>query len=696
MTTELQLESERRIRANGRAVYRAAAAGLRPDPQEAVSVWAERHRIVPEEGSRPGPWRNDLGPYLVEPMDALAPEDPCEQVVIPKPSQSGGSAVGENWLAYIMHRTPGPAMYIGPTVQAARDWYQEKLGPTIKATPVLSPEKGGVVMPQRSRSGEGTTLGRVRFRGGFLLLAGANSAATLRQHSIRFMVRDDRSAWTDNADGEGDPRKLSDARLKTYRVYGLSKVLDVSSPKYEDADIDADYKKSDMRRYYLRCLGCGARTDFEFEDIKHNGAAPYRAHVVCPACGREHHETDKAEMMTVDGWIATAPDENGEVPPKTIPAEEWEKWRRRVTGREAIKGYAITGMFNAFERWDNLVTESVEAGDDPAKVQPFQNTVLGRPYKPKTDVPEWESLSARREADWMRGRAPTGVLLVTLTADVQGDGIYFTYLGWGPRKQTWHLDYGFLAGKTDVAGEGAWRRLDETADRGVLFGGVRVAPDLIGVDSGYNAEPVYAWVRRRHNALALKGVDGWSRRWIDRSLASDIRKGGTKVGQKRRYGLRVWLVGTWSIKSALMVYLGRAPEDGASTLPSGYQHFPADAEKDYFEHLVSEYVAVEKVGGEVRRSWKARGANHWLDCNVYGWALTDHAGLWNWDEERWERRAAELAELLKAPPTDLFDAAPSPVSSVTPMAGDETAAPHAARPQSHRDDGLDALKKLNQ
>jgi phage terminase large subunit GpA-like protein len=411
-TTQLITDSRRQLRLNSRVVYRGAAQGLRPDPQEHVSVWAERHRVVPDMGAKPGPWRNSVAPYLVEPMDALSPDDPCEQVVIIKPAQSGGSAIAENWLGFIMHRTPGPAMYIGPTVSAAKDWYEEKLGPTVEATPVLAPARGGVVMPRKSRSGEGSKANRTRFKGGFLLLAGANSAATLRQHSIRFMVRDDRSGWTDNADGEGDPKELSDKRLKTYRVFGLAKVLDVSSPKFKGADIDADYERSDKRRYYLACKQCGALTDFDWEDVQKNAAPPYRSHLVCPVCKAEHFEGDKAGMLTPESgacWIPTAPDADGSMPPKTIPAAERGIWKSRETGR-FIKGYAITGVINTFERWDNLAASDAAAGDDPEKRQPFENGDLGRAYEPKGEGPAWETIAARKEgglaARDLAGRRP--------------------------------------------------------------------------------------------------------------------------------------------------------------------------------------------------------------------------------------------------------------------------------------------------
>ncbi|HWJ89319.1 MAG TPA: terminase gpA endonuclease subunit [Pelagibacterium sp.] len=695
MTSDLHATSERVIRAAGRVVFRGAASGILPDPREKVSEWAQKHRIVPEMGSKPGPWRNETAPYLVEIMDCLSPDHPCEQVVNMKCSQSGGSAVAENWIGFVMHRTPGPMMYVQATVKAAKDWHQEKLQPTIEATPVLDPKRGGAVIPQKSRSGEGSTSERIRFRGGFMNLAGANSAASLRQHSIRYMVRDDRSAWTDNADGEGDPKDLSDARLKTYRIFGMSKVYDVSTPKFEGADIDADYQRSDMRRFYMACKKCGALTDLVFEDLVRNEVAPYRSHFLCPECGEAHFEHDKPEMIAAGAWIPTRPDpETGEVPPKTIPAAEIEVWRTRDTGVHLIVGFVITGEMSIFERWDNLVAREKEAGDDPAKLQPFQNSDLGRPYKPKTDVPDWESLSSRREGDWQRGVAPAGVLYVTLTVDVQGDGMYWAFLGWGPNKQVWHLDAGFCAGTTDVAFEGAWPKLDAIADRGIDFAGVRVAADMIGVDSGYNSEPVYAWVKRRHNALALKGEDGWTKLPISRAQSAEIRKTGLSAGKAKKFGIKVWLVGTWGIKGALMHYLGRLPKEGETGFPVGYQHYPADAEEEYFRQLVSEYVMTEEVNGEKRRRWKARYANHWLDCNVYGWALTHFVGLWNWDESQWEKRARELAEMTASAERDLFGPSVAAVPGVVPVEP-ATEAPARSVGCGPKDDGLGALAKLN-
>lgn len=695
----LREQSERRIRDNGRAVYRGAALGIRPDPSELVSDWAERYRVVPDMGSLPGPWRNRVAPYLVEPMDACSPDDPTPEVTIEKPSQSGGSAVAENWIGFIMHRTPGPAMYIQATIKAARDWVQEKLNPTISATPVLAPEKGGVVAPQKSRSGEGTTSERIRFRGGYLLLGGANSAASLRQHSIKFMVRDDLSAWTDNADNEGNPVDLSEARLKTYKVFGLSKALNVSSPKFKGDKFDAMHKRSDCRRFYMACKSCGALTDYDWEDVQKAEAPPYKSHLVCPACGEKHFEGDKLGMQLPESgacWIPTAPDADGVLPPKTIMPAEREAWRLRDTGR-FTKSYTITGVMNVFDRWDDIAASDAAAGDDPEKRQPFENTVLGRPYEPKGDGPQWETIAARKEGDWHRGQLPAGALYITLTADVQGDGIYWSYLGWGPGKRCWHIDHGFLAGPTDEPLAGAWPKLDLIAEHGVSFGGVRLAADMIAVDSGYNADAVYQWVRRRHNALAIKGDDGWSKPPISRAKTAEVRTHGLSAGKAKQYGIKVWMIGTWSIKATLILFLGKVPKEGGVGLPTGYQHFAADTEELYFRHLTSEFIQTVEEDGQQIRKFAQRGPNHWLDCFTYGYALTHFTGLWAWSDERWEARARELTEMTQPAQADMFGAPGTAVAIALPV--DEETQPTEPATKigaKRRSDGLDALAKLNQ
>jgi phage terminase large subunit GpA-like protein len=664
--------SDARINRNGGIVEKTAAAALRPDPRMRVSEHAARYRMVSADASvLPGPWSNDVAPELVEIMDRCSPDDPCGEVKVKKCAQSGGSEVGCNLLCFVMHKSPGPTMYVGPTVAAAKDWKVEKLDPTITATDVLNPDKGGAVLPQKSRSGEGSTSNRLRFKGGFILFAGANSAATLRQHSIRFMVRDDRSAWTKDAEGKGDPKDLSDTRLKTYRRYGMSKCLDISSPVGKGEDIDLEYENSDRRRYYIACKNdaCGTIHDLVWEDIKREKAPPYRCRWYCPVCQTEHSDGDKAVMKAPSRgaiWIPTLEDADGVVPPKSMRCEEAAAWRAKHESRY-IHGYALTGELTGFETWDELARQEDAAGDDPEKRKVFENEGLGRGYEQKGEGPAWEVLAARKEL-WLRGTAPAPALYFTFSVDVQDDGIYWSRIGWAPNKENWLVGCGYVSGPTAVPFEGAWPKLDIVVDHGFrLASGAKLADDLILVDSGHNVTAVYQWVRRRHNAIAVKGEDGWSREAIFGARASEVKKSGPSAGKAARYGLKVWLVGTWGLKSALMVYLGREAKEGKAGFPTGYCHFPGDTPNEYFRHMSSEYLKVEQTGAGPVREWKRKGPNHWLDCRIYAMAGAHHAGLWAWSETKWAQRAAELAALARPATPDLFDHAASTGAAVAPV-----------------------------
>ena len=665
--------SDARIKANGHIVETTAATALRPDPRKRVSEWAAEERVVSAEASvLPGPWSNDVAPELVEIMDRLSPDDPCENVIHVKCAQSGGSEVACNWIGYIAHKTPGPGMYVGPTVSAAKDWRVEKLDPTIAVTDVLNPLKGGVVSTQKSRSGEGSTASRLRFKGGYILFAGANSAATLRQHSIRFMVRDDRSAWTDNAEGEGDPKSLSDKRLKTYRRFGLAKVLDISTPVMKGADIDRDYMASDQRRFYMACKNddCGMITDVRWEDIQKNKTPPYRCRWFCPSCKTGHIDADKPEMKSLARgacWIPTVPDADGVVPPLTMHRNEAAAWRAPHEAR-LDHSYSQTGEITSFETWDEIARQEAEAGEDPELQKPFQNAALGRSYEAKGDGPKWEDMSARREPDWHLGTAPHWALYFTMAVDVQGDGLYWERVGWGPNKESALLGCGYLSGTTDTAFEGAWPKLDAIVDRGFrLASGARLGDDLIAVDSGFNINAVAPWVKRRHNALAIKGEDGWSKPAIFGAKAAEVKHSGPQAGRSKKFGVRIWLIGTYGLKAALMIYLARVPKENKSGFPNGYCHWPSDTPEEYFRHMSSEYVKTEQGKDGPERVWARKGPNHWLDCRVYNMALTHHAGLWAWSDKKWADRAAELAQLAAPLAPDLFDHAASTAAAVAPV-----------------------------
>lgn len=617
----------------------ALATGLRPPPRMTVSEWAERYRHFADDAPHPGPFRNATAPYLVEPQDRMSPHDPAPEVPIIKCGQSGGSVTGENFIGFVADIAPGPMMYVGPTITAAKDWLAEKFWPMVEASPRLNPaRRDGAVLPKRSRDGHGTTALRVRFRkGGWMLIAGANSAATLRQHSIRYAIEDDLDQFPDDLDNQGSPETMVDTRLTVFARQGTAKRLKISTPTNKGSSkIGRAYAASDMRRYYLKCRHCGSRFDPVFDDLNWPEGQPERAELVAPCCGVSIAHWEKAEMSLPDGWAPTV-EIDGERPGRVLTEEEFQAARRRdVRGRNP--GYHITGIISAFLTWSDLCVRFVAAQGDVNKLRGWTNLQLGEEFVLKGDAPSADSLSILIEQDWGKGQLPWGPLVFTLGCDVQGDGIYVEALGWAFGLENWSLDHRFLPGRTDVAGEGAWSLLEEYARQTfTLPGGKSFGFDQICVDAGYNTDAAKAFCRRSPKRLPVFGRPGWSQPILGRGQAIHYAPNRRPNARRRRAaGEDAHLVGTYGAKLSFYGFL-RASIEQASAEQDGQRpdrmkgriHFGRDATADYFDMLTSESVVVRMKAGQPVRVWEVESGrqNHWLDCRIYNRAAAEALAL---------------------------------------------------------------------
>lgn len=675
--------------ANAVRINEAFASSLRPPPRITVSEWAAKYRRFGDDSPHPGDYIASRAPYLKEPHDRCSPHDPAAEIPIIKCGQSGGSVAGENFIGYVADVAPGPMMYVGPTISAAKDWLAEKFWPMVEASPRLNPARGGAIMPKRQRDGAGTTALRVRFRkGGWMLIAGANSAATLRQHSIRYVVEDDLDQFPDDLDNQGSPEIMVTTRLTVFTRQGLAKRLKISTPTNKGASkIGRAYAASDKGRYYLKCRGCGSRFDPVFSDLKWPDARPDLVELVAPCCERRHAHWEKALMSTEDGWCPTFEfvDEDGEVyaPPRVMSEEEFQTWRAR--DRHALNpGFHITGIISAFISWATLCTLFVAAQGDVNKLRGWTNLQLGEEFVLKGDAPPAEDLEVLREQDWGRGQVPWGPVVFTLGCDVQGDGIYFEAVGWAAGLENWGLDHGFLPGPTDIAGEGAWARLEEYAKRTfVLPGGKAYGFDQICVDAGYATDEAKAFCRRSPKRMPVFGRDGWFQPILGRGQAIHYTP-GAKPGKRRRKkaGEEAHLVGTYGAKFSWFGFLAtsiataKAQARGQKTERiKGRIHFGRDATLDYFDMLTSESCVTEVKHGVPRRVWRVETGrqNHWLDCRIYNRVAAEALTLDNRSDADWMALMASRYAAPDANQGDLIALANRPRPDVAPDAPTEPA-----------------------
>ncbi|MBR2813463.1 MAG: phage terminase large subunit family protein [Reyranella sp.] len=620
-----------------RTVRRAWRRGLRSDPGILPSTWAEKHRVIGEGTSaHPGKWRNARTPFAVEPMDCMAPGHWARRCTIVKSVQIVGSEIVNNVLGWTIDATPGPAMLVHPTVEAVRDWTVEKFEPAIESTSRLKRKVADVVV----RGRKGSTLKRKIFPGGSVIFAGANSGAGLRQHSVRLLILDDLDEFPLKIAGQGDVIDLARGRLTSFEKSGQDKELAISTPTLlSTSRIWKQYLAGTQGKWHVPCPHCGHEQVLEWggKDVawglKFNTEAPYRAHYICRSGNGCVIENWQLEGMNARGrWIHAMP----------------------FPGRQP--SYHLNSLISPFTTWDSMVSKWIDAQGDPEKLQTFVNLQLGLPWDESGDRPKAAELLERRET-WPVGTVPLGVLLMTLSADVQGNGIWYRFMGHGRDRQTWGLEHGFLDGETGTETGAAFKKLDELRKKKFrdVYGNDRTV-DIMGVDANFETEVVVNWCSKRPNCFPLRGEDGWKQpAWTNKPTARQY----SERGKARRKGARTYPVGTWPLKRRHFGALKVKKQPDEILYPASYCHFNQDWTEADFTQLLAEVFTTQRhrKTGKVTQGWhQVETDNHLLDCTVYGLALAEKLGMstkspaeWEWLERKWQRLASEQRSLFDTP-----------------------------------------------
>jgi phage terminase large subunit GpA-like protein len=438
-------------------IERAWRDGLTPDPLLTVSEWSDRHRMLSSKASaEPGRWRTSRTPYLKAIMDCLSPTSPVERVVFMKAAQLGATEMGSNWIGYVIHHAPGPMMAVWPTVEMAKRNSKQRIDPLIEESSALAE----LIAPARSRDSGNTILAK-EFRGGVLVMTGANSAVGLRSMPVRYLFLDEVDGYPLDVEGEGDAISLAEARTRTF---ARRKIFIVSTPTISGASaIEREYEASDQRRYFVPCPHCNHPQWLRFEQLRWDKGQPETAAYICESCDTaisEHHKT----------WML----ERGE-------------WRSMAQGKTA--GFHLSSLYSpvGWRSWRDIAAAweaavNKESGS-AAAIKTFKNTELGETWVEEGEAPDWQRLVERRE-DYRIGSVPLGGLLLVGAADVQKDRIEASIWAFGRGKESWLIEHRVLMG--DTARDAVWkaprrdagRKLDTRLGRDDATGALRAGHRL--------------------------------------------------------------------------------------------------------------------------------------------------------------------------------------------------------------------------
>lgn len=627
-------------------VFGACAIGLAPDPVLTVTAWANEARYVAAESSPwPGKWETARVPYLAEIMDCLSPcAEEVREVTFMKSAQVAGTEAGLNLFGMVASRAPAPMLIVLPTVDEAKKYVDVKLAPAIAATPELK----RVVRDQRARSERGSTTLNKKFPGGFCQITGANSSKGLQMISVKFLIKEELSEWPIDVDGRGDPDALAEKRTTAYR--SVRKVFNNSTPGIKGmCRISKKYAASDQRRYFVPCPHCGHEQVLRWEQLRFSESYPYSAAYECESCGALIDHAYKESMIKAGRWIATAP------------------------GPGKHPGFHINQLYSPFVPWDDTVKEYLDAKGDPVKEKVFTQQVLGEAFEQKGEAPDAVKLLGRRE-EFPLGRIPVGGLFVTMGVDVQTDRIEWSAWAWGIGKTSWLVDKGIVQG--DTADLATWAKMVPVVERQYEdWQGKPWPVEAVAVDSGFNTQTVYAWVRTRGDrVLAIKGMPGH----LAPALGTPSRQEVNWRGQKIKGGVMLWPVGQWTLKAEFYAQLRKTiagPAEGV--YPIGYVHLPMDLDEAYLRQLTAEYLVThDRKGYQVQEWTKPRDArNEALDTRVYAAAAAVHLGIDRMAPVHWQRLAAERGAppdkmqgdlaALWAPPVAAPAAAPASAPAAT-------------------------------
>lgn len=575
-------------------------AGLKPDPLLNISEWADKYRVLSQKASaEPGKWRTSRTPYLKEIMDCLSPYSGIERVVFMKGAQIGGTEVGNNFLGYIVHLSPGPVMLVMPTVDGAKRTSKTRIDPMFAAIPELK----GVISERRSKDASNTTLMK-EFQGGVLVLTGANSAIGLRSMPVRYIFLDEIDAYKGDVEGEGDPVNLAIKRTSTFN---RRKIFMVSTPTIQSVSrIEYEYEQSDQRHYMVPCPYCNKRQSLKWKQIHWENNDPQTAVYICEHCGGIIEEHLKTWML-----------ENG----------VWEKSNpsSKIAGFHLSSLYSPVGWFS----WADAVKQFLDAKNKDNLLKVWVNTVLGETWLEKGEAPEWQILFDKRE-DYQQELIPSGGLFLTAGADVQKDRIECEVVAWGRNRESWSVGYFIING--DTAREDVWNELTDFSRRYFEHSSGAMLPiSRFAIDSGFATQQVYNWVRKQplNFAMAVKGTDsGVTPLGLPTKVDLNIN------GKKLRRGAKVWAVGTSILKSELYQFL-RLTQNEDESFPAGYCHFPK-YDSEYFKQLTAEQLVTKVVRGYQKREWqKTRERNEALDCRVYARAASISFGIEQFSETKW-------------------------------------------------------------
>ena len=566
-----------------------------------VSVWAEKNRVV-TLSSLPGPWRNDVTPYLTGIMDAIDYHS-VRVVAVCKCPQSGVTEAVHNFVGYCIDRKPGPVMYVFPDQMTAKENAVDRIQPMIERSPRLASYLTG--------RQDDTASFRINLQHMPIFLGWASSASRLANKPIRYAIADevDKEGFNETAK-ETSPLNLIDKRLTTFRT--RSKFIKISTPTLEDGNIWVALNESEVIfDLWVVCPDCGHTQKMIFDRILWEGG----------------HEADKDEILkrslarySCSGCDSLWDDHKRD---RAVQACEWRSRGKDISlfkYLESFKpvkiGFHLPSWYSRFVSMSEAVVAFLKGLKSVDDLKDFMNAHKAEPFIPyhrKKDESRILLLKDTRPTSIVPGGGVVAAL--TGAADTQDDGFWYEIRawGWGLDGGSWQVRSGFLT-TFDALARVFWDDIYQDTDGNVY------TPQLVVMDAmGHRTDEVYSFATSyRGLIMPFQGKQQQAQPYSFTNI--EFFPGSKKPIPG---GLQLLRANVNYYKNKLSRLLDIAPSDPGAYLMN------ADMTDDWARQMTVEYVD-DKTG-----LWACpEGApNHAWDVSVYGLVALDVLGVKYWARE---------------------------------------------------------------
>lgn len=552
---------------------------LRPPEQLTVSEWAEKYRMLDSKSSAmPGPWSNDITPYLTGVMDEFNNYE-TEKIIFVKPTQIGGTEALQNMIGYIVMQDPSPTMIVYPTDTLAKSVSENRLQPMLKATPEIA-----------KKFDENSSLLELQFDSMYISLTGSNSPSGLASKPIRFLMMDEVDKYPGASSKEADPIKLATERTKTFHN---KKIYITSTPTLKTGHIWKEKEAADIEKhFFVPCPHCGEYIEFKFQNIRfpddegmsYADRAEFATYV-CQECGCLITDNDKHNMLKLGEW-------------RTVRHNT--KYIRNVA-------FWINTLYSPFVRWSDIAKEFLVSKDDPEDLQNFVNSWLAEAWE-DTKLKTSAELVLERQTELPAYVVPQWTKLLTAGVDVQENSLYWSIRAWGEFLTSQNIAHGQSLSFEEIDRIMNMQYMTEEGDPMVV--------NLCLIDSGDQTDIVYDFCAL-HSDYALP-VKGSSHAQLSHYKLSMVNK-----TDSRAYGMQLVLVDGGRYKDMIAGRMQRPNGKGSWMVYSG-------CDMEYATQVTAEHKVNVKTPGGTKQVWQKKSShadNHYLDAEVYTLAAADVMGV---------------------------------------------------------------------